>query len=112
MRKHRENTLRQLPEGNAGYGNIRLHLDEIIRERDISLNQLSFRAEMQRGQLRRYRNNTLQRLDIDILTRLCYVLDCSLSDLVEYVPPQTSASQVQEAESERDTRLPQNPQMD
>lgn len=88
MGKHRDNSLRQLPMGNADYGNIKLHLDDIIQERNISLNQLSFKAEMQRGQLRKYRNNTLQRLDIDILTRLCYVLDCNLSDLLEYIPPE------------------------
>lgn len=36
------------------------------------MNQLSFRAEMQRTQLRNYRDNKIQRLDIDILKRLCY----------------------------------------
>ena len=57
-------------------------------EKNISMNQLSFRAEMQRTQLRNYRDNKVQRLDIDILKRLCYVLDCDLHDLIEYIPPQ------------------------
>ena len=52
------------------------------------LNQLSFRAEMQRTQLRNYRDNKIQRLDIDILRRLCYVLECDLTDLIEYIPPE------------------------
>ncbi|MEY8336405.1 helix-turn-helix transcriptional regulator [Lachnospiraceae bacterium 62-35] len=30
----------------------------------------------------------IQRLDIDILKRLCYVLECSLTDLIEYIPPE------------------------
>ena len=64
-------------------------LKEILEERDISLNQLSFRAEMQRTQLRNYRDNKIQRLDIDILNRLCYVLECDLNDLIEYIPPET-----------------------
>lgn len=51
------------------------------------MNQLSFRAEMQRTQLRNYRDNKIQRLDIDILLRLCYVLECDLTDLIEYIPP-------------------------
>jgi len=42
---------------------------------------------MQRTQLRNYRDNKLQLLDIDILLRLCYVLDCDLHDLIEYIPP-------------------------
>ena len=63
---------------------------EIIEKKGISLNQLSFRAEMQRSQLRNYRDNNIQRLDIDILKRLCYVLDCDLTDLIEYIPPTKS----------------------
>ena len=83
----KENPLRQLPANSEEYGDIRIHLDEILEKRNISLNQLSFRTEMQRTQLRNYRDNKIQRLDIDILKRLCYVLECDLHDLVEYIPP-------------------------
>ena len=54
MRSKKENPLRQLPVNSNDYGEIRIHLKEILEERDISLNQLSFRAEMQRTQLRNY----------------------------------------------------------
>ncbi len=74
--------------GRSGYGNIKIHLAEILEEKNISLNQLSFRTEMQRTQLRNYRDNKIQRLDIDILKRLYYVLECSLTDLIEYIPPE------------------------
>lgn len=85
--KKKENPLRQLPESSEAYGEIRLKLNEILEERKISMNQLSFRAEMQRTQLRNYRDNKIQRLDIDILLRLCYVLECDLCELIEYIPP-------------------------
>ena len=91
MRVKKENPLRQLPVNSSDYGEIRIHLKEIWEERDISLNQLSFRAEMQRTQLRNYRDNKIQRLDIDILKRLCYVLDCDLHDLIEYIPAEDSS---------------------
>ena len=42
-------------------------------------------------QLRNYRDNKIQRLDIDILKRLCYVLDCDLHDLIEYIPAENSS---------------------
>lgn len=87
MPKKKENPLRQLPLKSEDLGEIRIHLDSILEQRNISLNQLSFRAEMQRTQLRNYRDNKIQRLDIDILLRLCYVLDCELTDLIEYIPP-------------------------
>ncbi len=85
--KKKENPLRQLPQNAENYGQIVIKLQEIMDERKISMNQLSFRAEMQRTQLRNYRDNKIQRLDIDILKRLCYVLGCDLTDLVEYLPP-------------------------
>lgn len=82
-----KNSLKQLPEDYNECGEIRLKLNEILKERNISMNQLSFRAEMQRTQLRNYRDNKVQRLDINILKRLCFVLDCHLYDLIEYIPP-------------------------
>lgn len=84
----KENPLRQLPIGSQDCGEIRIHLAEIMEQKNVSMNQLSFRAEMQRTQLRNYRDNKVQRLDIDILKRLCYVLECDLHDLIEYLPPE------------------------
>lgn len=86
----KENPLRQLPVSAESYGDIKIHLAEILEEKNISLNQLSFRTEMQRTQLRNYRDNKIQRLDIDILKRLCYVLECNLNELIEYIPPKES----------------------
>lgn len=69
------------------FGTIRIHLKEIMESRNISINKLSFRAEMQRTQLKKYYRNEVQRLDIAVLTRLCYAFDCDLHDLIEYIPP-------------------------
>ena len=79
---------RRLPDNMNKCGEGRLCLKEIMEEKNISMNQLSFRAEMQRTQLRNYRDNKIQRLDIDILKRLCYILNCDLHDLIEYHPPE------------------------
>ena len=83
----KENPLKQLPSTPEEYGAIRIKLNEIMQEKNVSMNQLSFRTEMQRTQLRNYRDNKIQRLDIDILKRLCYVLECDLHDLIEYTSP-------------------------
>ena len=58
----KENPLRQLPVSSDGYGDIKIHLAEILEEKNS--------------------------LDIDILKRLCYVLECNLTDLIEYIPPE------------------------
>lgn len=69
------------------YGTIRIKLDELIEKTGISKNKLSHKAEMQRTQLNNYCNNQITRLDIDVLARICTVLNCSISDLLEFVPP-------------------------
>lgn len=70
------------------FGTIRINLARIIKEKGISKNKLSQKAEMQRTQLNNYCNNRISRLDIDVLARLCTVLNCKISDLLEFVPPE------------------------
>ncbi len=45
---------------------------------------------MQRTQLKHYYDEDIQRLDMAVLFRLCYALNCTLNDLVEYIPPEES----------------------
>ncbi len=73
------------------YGKIKINLSDLIQQQGISKNKLSQRAEMQRTQLNNYCNNTITRLDIDVLARLCTILNCEIGDLLEFVPPQNNA---------------------
>ena len=72
------------------YGTIRIKLAELIEDRGISKNKLSHRAEMQRTQINHYCNNTVTRLDVDVLARICTVFHCRIEDLLEFVPPEGS----------------------
>ena len=69
------------------FGTVKINLSKLIEESGISKNKLSQRAEMQRTQINHYCNNTITRLDIDVLARLCTVLGCEIGDLLEFVPP-------------------------
>jgi len=69
------------------YGTVKIKLDELIEHAGISKNKLSQRAEMQRSQINKYCKNEITRLDIDVLARLCTILDCTISDLLEFVSP-------------------------
>lgn len=77
----------------ARYGKIRIKLDELLKKSGMSKNKPSQRAEMQRTQLNHYCNNTITRLDTDVLARLCTVLDCEIGDLLEFVPPEDADPQ-------------------
>lgn len=69
------------------YGTIRIKLEELIEQAGISKNKLSHKAEMQRSQINNYCNNKITRLDTEVLARICTVLNCSISDLLEFIPP-------------------------
>lgn len=69
------------------YGTIKIKLDELIKKEGISKNKLSHRAEMQRSQINNYCNNDITRLDVDVLARICTVLECEIGDLLEFIPP-------------------------
>lgn len=73
---------------DVDYGTIKIKVDAIMKEQNISINKLAHRAEMQRTQLKSYMKNDVLRLDIAVLSRLCYALQCSLDDILEYVPPE------------------------
>ena len=63
------------------YGYIKIKLEDLIKENEISKNKLAHRAELQRTQLNQYCNGTA------VLARICNALDCKVEDLLEYVPP-------------------------
>lgn len=71
------------------FGSVRLKLDEVMNKQNISISKLAFRSEMQRTQLKAYRDNKVQRVDLSVLSRLCFALNCDLHDLIEYIPPET-----------------------
>lgn len=67
-------------------GSIVIHLDQLLKQSGLSKNKFCQKAEIQRSQLNGYLNNTITRLDVDVLVRICDTLDCSISDLLEYKP--------------------------
>lgn len=78
------------------FGRIDIHLRELLEQSGLSKNKFSQRAEMQRTQLNHYYNNTVTRLDTDVLARICTVLGCQIGDLLEFVPPEDESGEKQE----------------
>lgn len=71
------------------FGIINIKLAELIKNKGISKNKLSKRAEMERTQLNKYCKNSISLLDVYVLARLCTALDCKIEDLLEFIPPQS-----------------------
>jgi len=72
---------------DAGFGHIEILIDQVMERKGLSKSKAAFRAEIQRTQLNNYCNGKIQRLDMAVLSRLCYALDCGLNDIIRYVPP-------------------------
>ena len=70
----------------ADYGHIALHLREIMEERGITRNQLAKRIDARFEVVNKWYQGELEKMDLDILARICYALDCTTEDLLEYVP--------------------------
>lgn len=69
-----------------GHGEIVIHLGELIENSGISKNRFSHLAAMERTQINNYCKNNVARVDLDVLARICSVLNCSIGELLEYVP--------------------------
>ena len=70
------------------YGYVKIRLNELLKEKKVSKNKLAAKAQMQRTQLNNYCKQKMQRVDLAIIARICSALDCGVSDVLEYIPPQ------------------------
>ena len=69
------------------FGTININLASLIEKSGLSKNKICQRAEIQYNQLSKMINNQALRIDLDVLARLCYALDCDISDLLTYKKP-------------------------
>ena len=75
----------------VGHGRIIVHLSELIESSGLSKNRFSHLAAMERTQINNYCKNNVARVDLDVLARICSVLDCSIGELLEYVPEEPNS---------------------
>lgn len=66
------------------YGKTTIQLKQIIDMKKISRNKLCNMIATNYDLVNRYYNNKVVRIDLDIIARMCYVLDCDINDLIKY----------------------------
>ena len=59
------------------HGIIRIKLTKMTQCRKMNKNTVMKRAEMQSTQLNHYYRNEISRIDIGVLARLCFALNCN-----------------------------------
>ncbi len=66
------------------YGVIDINLKNIIDKKKISRSKLSNMIALSYDLVNRYYNNKVTRVDLDVIARFCYVLDCRIEDILVY----------------------------
>ena len=68
------------------YGRIEIHLKEIMDKKGISRNALARAINTRFEVIDKWYHGHVEKIDADILARICYVLDCSPNDIIIYTP--------------------------
>lgn len=66
------------------YGNIDITLKELMIKKNVSRNKLATMIAVNYDLVNRYYNNKVIRVDLDIIARICYVLNCEVKDILSY----------------------------
>ena len=67
------------------YGKIRIKLSEIMDKKGITRNKLRNLTGVKYDVIDRYyKADNVERVDLDFMAKACFVLNCSVEDLLEY----------------------------
>lgn len=66
------------------YGKIEIHLREIMEKQGVSRNQLARLTSTRFEVINKWYNGNVERIDTDILARLCFCLGCTVNEIIEY----------------------------
>ena len=64
---------------------VHMRIDELLSERNISKNRTCKDLDLARGNFNRYCRDEFQRIDANLILKLCDYLKCDISDLIEII---------------------------
>lgn len=68
------------------YGTVQLCIENLMKKKQISVSKMVKLTGLHHKVVMRYYNNEAERYDADVLAKFCYVLECSISDIIIYNP--------------------------
>ena len=75
----------ELRKGGEIMAHLHMRINELLEEREISKNTICKELDIPRSNFNRYCRDEFQRIDANLVCKLCEYFDCSLGDLIEYV---------------------------
>ena len=64
---------------------LHIRINELLNEKSISKNQTCKDLELSRGNFNRYCRDEFQRIDVNLILKLCNYLSCEINELIEIV---------------------------
>lgn len=70
------------------YGKIEIKLRSLMDQYGLSIYRMSQLTSLKHSTIKSYYNNCpITRVDLDVLSKMCYVLNCKIEDILEYKYP-------------------------
>lgn len=66
------------------YGKVKIDIKKIMKKKNITRNKLSDLTGATYNVINRYYNGDISRIDLDVIARICFVLECNISDILKY----------------------------
>lgn len=66
------------------YGHIEIHLKELMEERGVTRNALARATNTRFEVINKWYQGHVEKIDADVLARICYILDCNPGDIIIY----------------------------
>lgn len=66
------------------YGHIEIHLKELLEQKQLTRNALARAINTRFEVIDKWYNGHVEKIDSDILARICFVLECSPEDIIKH----------------------------
>lgn len=67
------------------YGYIKVNIKELMDQKKITRNALARAINTRFEVIDKWYSGKIEKIDADILARICFVLDCSPGDIITYI---------------------------
>lgn len=71
------------------YGYISVSIKPIMDKKGINRNELCRSIDSRYEVVNKWYNGTIEKIDTDVLARICYVLECKPEDIIHYNYPKS-----------------------
>lgn len=71
-------------------GRLHMRINELLECHNISKNRICKDLDIPRSNFNRYCRDDFQRIDSNLVCKLCDYFHCSVGDILEYIPDEDS----------------------